>query len=356
MVAAAVAREHGHTLPSQHPHLAGLRARFELELPVAVQRRDADRRPEHRLRERDVDGREDVVALPDEARVRPHPYEHVGVTGWAAGHPCMALARDSDALTVMDSRRNLDVHGALLDRSPSAFAGLAGCLDKAAGPATGRARLCADEVTERRARHALEASAPRARRATDRGCSRLEAASLARRARLRDLEHDRVGHATGCFRQLDRHLGADVRATPRAPAGGEEIVAEERREEIAQASEIEGGRLEAAAPQAFEAVAVVELAALGARENLVRLDDLLKALVGIGGVRDVRVQLTRQPAECLLDRVDIGASPHAEHVVVVPPGRGHVDRLETAQLSSKTSSDSRDSSEAAARTERIARS
>ena len=48
------------------------------------------------------------------------------------------------------------------------------------------------------------------------------------------------------LRQLDLHLRCDVGASP-APADPEQVVAEEGREEIREAAEIEGGRLEAAA-------------------------------------------------------------------------------------------------------------
>ena len=61
-------------------------------------------------------------------------------------------------------------------------------------------------------------------------------------------------------------------------------------------------RDEATVPQAFEAVAVVERAPLGAGEHLVCLHDLLEPLVGVRGVRDVRMELAREATERLLDR------------------------------------------------------
>ena len=60
-------------------------------------------------------------------------------------------------------------------------------------------------------------------------------------------------------------------------------------------------RREAAAAQTVVAVAVVELAALGVREHLVGLGDLPEALLGVGLVGDVRMQLARERAEGLLD-------------------------------------------------------
>jgi hypothetical protein len=51
------------------------------------------------------------------------------------------------------------------------------------------------------------------------------------------------------------------------------------------------------------AEAVVELAPLRVRQDLVRLDDLAEPVLGVGRFRNVRMQLTREPAECALDLV-----------------------------------------------------
>ena len=62
----------GMPLPAQDANLARLRSGLELELDVAVEGLDLDRRAEGRLRHRQVDRRDDVVALPNEPRVGPH--------------------------------------------------------------------------------------------------------------------------------------------------------------------------------------------------------------------------------------------------------------------------------------------
>ena len=114
----------------------------------------------------------------------------------------------------------------------------------------------------------------------------------------------------------------DVGAPPAAPTRGEQVVAEERREEIRQAPQVERGRDVATVPQAVEAVAVVELASLGAGEHLVCLHDLLEPLVGVRGVRDVRMELAREAPKRLLDGGAVRVAADAEHVVVVPPHAG----------------------------------
>jgi hypothetical protein len=91
--------------------------------------------------------------------------------------------------------------------------------------------------------------------------------------------------------------------------------------------------------------AVVELAPLGVREHLVRLDDLAEALLGVGRLGDVGVQLAREPAKRALDVVAARVARDAEELVIVALG---------GQLSSYTSSTKRESSCAAPRTERMA--
>ena len=96
--------------------------------------------------------------------------------------------------------------------------------------------------------------------------ARLGAVASAARARDGDVERDVAARPRRCLDELDLDLRRDVarRGPGAAPAGAEEVVAEERREEIGQAAEVELRRAEAAAPQPRVAVAVVELARLGA--------------------------------------------------------------------------------------------
>jgi hypothetical protein len=66
MVSAPEALEHRHALPAQHADLARLRSRLELELDVAVERRDASLRPERRLGHRQVDV--ETMSLPSRTK------------------------------------------------------------------------------------------------------------------------------------------------------------------------------------------------------------------------------------------------------------------------------------------------
>src|SRR6266540_3606013 len=107
------------------------------------------------------------------------------------------------------------------------------------------------------------------------------------------------------------------------PPQSSHIVAEERGEDVGEAPEVERGRTESSAAQARVPEAVIEIPRLGLREHLVGLDDLAKALVGIGGSRDVGVQLTREQAEGPLDLSLARGTLEAEDLVIIAPGRRH---------------------------------
>ena len=130
--------------------------------------------------------------------------------------------------------------------------------------------------------------------------------------------------------ELDLDLRAEVGAAllrVAAHRAAEDAVAEERGEDVAEVAHVELRRREAARAQAGVAVAVVERAALGAREHLVRLGDLAEAELRLGMVGDVGMQLARKAAERLLDRRLVGVARDAEHLVVVAVGGGHQSSL-----------------------------
>src|SRR5439155_26548930 len=125
--------------------------------------------------------------------------------------------------------------------------------------------------------------------------------------------------------ELDLDLRRDVAAArcAAAHASAEEIVAEERAEEIADVAEVEVPRREAAGPQPRMAIAVVQLARLRVREHLVRLGDLAEAHLRIGLLGDIRVKLPGQAAERFLDLLLVGLARDAEQLVVVVVARRH---------------------------------
>ena len=238
----------------------------ELELLLAVERRDRDRRAERGLRDRDADGRVDVVALPDEPLVGPDPHLDVRVAGVLADDAGMAFAAETDPLAVVDSGRDLDRERSLLDHAAGASTLAARRLDPLAGAGAVGARLRADELAEDTSRHLLEppgAAAGRARR--DLG-ARLGAAPAAVRAGDRDLERDVARDAARRVDEVDLDGGREVGSPPAArPAAEEDVVPEEGGEEIGEVPEVDVPGLEAAAAKAGVAVAVVQRARLALR-------------------------------------------------------------------------------------------
>ena len=99
--------------------------------------------------------------------------------------------------------------------------------------------------------------------------------------------------------------------------------AEEGVEDVLEGAEVTDVRIGGAA-QAGVAVTVVDLAGLRLAQHLVGLGDLLEALLRGRIVRvHVGVELPRQPAERLLDRLVVGVAGNAKDLVVVAAGGRH---------------------------------
>src|SRR5262249_23560683 len=158
----------------------------ELELSLAVEGRHGDLRAERRLGHRQRHARIDVVALADEVAVRAHGDAHVDVAGAGTRRAGMALARDADALAVVNPGRGVDVERAPPDDTALAAALAARCLDHPARAAARRADGSAHELAEDAPRHLADPACAAARRAGADLRSRLGAVAVAARARDRD--------------------------------------------------------------------------------------------------------------------------------------------------------------------------
>ena len=235
MVAAAGALQRRHALPAQDAHLARLRTGREVELVVALERRDRQLRAARCLDDRQVDLREDVVAVALEALVAGNADLDVRVTWDATVRARVAGAADPDPLGVVDSGRDLDLELLRLDCAAISVASSAGGLDHRAGAETRWARLRADELAKDAAGDLLQVAVAAARLAGRPLSAGLGALAFATLAGDSDLDLDRARHAGEGIAELDPDCDADVTAT-RAPATitREEIVAEEGREDVAQ--------------------------------------------------------------------------------------------------------------------------
>ena len=218
----------------------------------------------------------------------------------------MTLAGDPDALAVVDPGRNLHLEAALDEHAPLARQSRHGVSSTLpAPPHSGQLRCWTNwpktfRETLRTIPDARRTSSTRAapvpgsapvapQRSHGRATSTGTVAGDARE-RLLEVDLDdglEVGPARGRRRSLR--------------SAAEEVLAEERREDVGEVPEVGERRLEAAAPEPGVPEAVVRRAALRVGEDLVRLGDLAEALVGVRGRRDIRVELARERAERTLD-------------------------------------------------------
>src|SRR5690606_30564576 len=308
------------------PHGAAVgRARRQLQRDRrASQGRDSDHAAERRLRGGDGHGDGEVVALAAEHRVGADVHDDVQVARRTAALARGALAAQPDALPVADARGNAHLHGPRGLGPAAALADVAGVLRDQPAALAVRARVGQGEAAP---------AAPRDLPGTDTGRAHARCAVLVAGAGT-GLAGLLRGHAQRDRRALDRlgeaegDLGLDVLPAPRlgargaraapveqaaedvteaaAEAAGPGLAALGAPEEVAQV-EVEGAAARPGAgtePAAAEQRAglVVLLALLGVTEDVVRLGDLLEALLRLGvALVGVRVELAGELPVRLLD-------------------------------------------------------
>ena len=323
----SAAAQRRHPPAAKDQRLVRLGARRDLEVRRAVERRHLDRRPQRRQRRRNVDGRQEIVAVADEPLVRRDAHEHVQVARRPASIAGVTAPGDADPLAVGDPRRNLDGHLLGLDGATAATAHPARLRRNssvALALVADRGRITCPKGVRVTARSWPAAAAARARLDRSPG---LGAVAVAVLAQCHGVEPDLGGGAGRRFGegQLDRRR--NVAALDRAPGtAAAEYVAEsapeERLEDVGDRTEALEVRGVAAAAQAVMAVAVVGRAALGVGQDLIGLGSLLELLLcGRVVAIDVGVQLAGQAAERLLDVAVAGVARNAKDVVVVAFGR-----------------------------------
>ncbi len=193
------------------------------------------------------------------------------------------------------------------------------------GALAARARSLAHDLAEDALRDLLDASRTPAGGTGDGLRALRRPGATARRAGTCDPGRNRDGRPDLGLREGDLDPDGQVGAArrPLCPrAAAEQPLAEEGREDVGEVAEIEVGRMEATSTQPGVPVAVVGPPPLWIGEDLVCLGDLAEALVRVGLVRDVRVQLARELAERPLDLRLARVSPDAEQLVVIAV-RGH---------------------------------
>jgi hypothetical protein len=220
LVAAPEAVQHGHAAAAKGDDLPRLRPGPELELLLAVERGQRHGGAERSLRERHVDGRIDVVALPYEALVRPDPNLDVGVAGPAAGQAGVTFAGQPEPLTVVDARRDLDRERPLLHDPSGAVAFGTGALDPPSRAAARRTRLCAHELAEHAPGHLLQPPGALTGRTSGDRRAGFGAVAATPGAGDRHLERHLARHALCSLDELDLDGGGEVAAAGAGAAAG----------------------------------------------------------------------------------------------------------------------------------------
>jgi len=139
-VAATAPIQHAHSRAALTDRFAGLDACRNLKLdPLAVDAGNGDAASKSGRSESDRRFGHQCRPVSPEERVTLHVDEQVKVARRCAAHACLALGGDANARAFIDAGRDIDVELARLERSPFAFAGLAGVGDGLAGTHAARA-------------------------------------------------------------------------------------------------------------------------------------------------------------------------------------------------------------------------
>ena len=286
-------------------------------------------RSQRSVRHGQAHGGVQVVSVANEARIGTHAHDDERVPSLVAPEASVPLAARADLLPVVNAFRNVDLELRPRDDATLSTAVGARTLEHLARAATVRAGPLLDELPEdvlRDASHRSGACAGRAPARRRPGLGSRRIAALAREGDVERNDHRRTGER---ILELDLddglHVAAALRPLSTSPAS-EQVLAEERREDVRDAPEVREA-LVAAALETGLAVAVVERAALRVGEDLVRLGDVAEAPLGVGFARHVGMKLARERAEGLLDLGVARAALDAEQLVVVRFRQSHVRRL-----------------------------
>ncbi len=107
-VAVAAAAHALDAFPSQPENLPCLGFRRNLDLGMAVQRRNLDFATHRRGGKADRHFAVKIVVLALEYRMLPQIHDHIKVAMRPAVEPCLAFTRETDTVVVIDPGRNLD--------------------------------------------------------------------------------------------------------------------------------------------------------------------------------------------------------------------------------------------------------
>src|SRR3990170_4242794 len=281
----ARATEVGHTASTQADLGARLGARLDLDLFVPVRGRHGHPRSESGVRHGDAQIVVQLRALAAECRMGLHMDGDVEVAHRPAARPRLTFTGEADLVPIVDARR--DRHTEMLAARPAALALAirAGLADDLPLAATLRAARHVDHLAEHGGAGDADLTPAAALRAGGGARARPSPAAAARRAAVEGLEYELLLRAPDGLGERDGQVVAEVRSgrrarTARRRTGG---TAEERVEQVAEGPEPrEWAVILARLPKAAPAEEVVGAPALRVGEDLVRLVDLLEAMIRPG--------------------------------------------------------------------------
>src|SRR3989441_7965879 len=296
---------------------AGLRPGLDAQRRLAERRGHLDLRAQRRLRERDAEVVDEVVAMALEARILLDVEHRDEIAARAVARAGNSLPSQRQIVVIGDAGGHVDLNRLLTLHAPLAAAAVAGAVDDGALTGAGGTGRDGEELAEERLRLAAHFSGPAARAALHGLRARLGTAARALGTGLETLDAHRLGGAGGDFgkRELQAHLDV-VPAAPIAPLSAAEDAlkasttstaeTEIPHEDHKRFGQIEVHRAEAttlpASAHARCAVAIVGRAFLGIAQHFVRFGDQLEALFGdLVTVVAVGVALHRELAVGLLD-------------------------------------------------------
>src|SRR5579859_827790 len=320
LIAARCAMHDGHAHALQAEAAAALRSGWNLDCCLAFQCAHGHFRAQRCLAETQRQLVDDVVALPLEERMRLHGQADIEVARCAATRADFALASDADIDAIIDARRDIDCHAAVVAHAPLTPTGGAGRRNHLALAPAAVTDHHVDKLPEDRLLHSANLARALAGRAALGLCARLRACAVAGATVFPAGNFNLLLAAKNSLFKGDRQFIANVSAALAAgPARLGRGATKKLLKDICEAGAkaIAAKVAIRACAHASMAEAVIDLAFLRVAENHIRLVDLLEARLSAFLLVPVGVKLKRQLPKRFLDFVFAGALCHTEYFVIV---------------------------------------
>src|SRR5487761_2413889 len=216
---------------------ARLGPRLDLEILLAVRRRDADGRAKRRLGDREREVAEELRPFALQRRVRRDVDRDIEAAGRATARTHLALCQETDLVPVVDPCRHADAEPFRALAPAVAAAVRTGCLHDLALPAAARTGDDVHHLAQHRLADVADLAATLALRAGDGRRAVLRAAPRAGGAAVEHRELDLLLGAADRLLEADAQVVAGGGPPPPRPAAARGRAAEERVEEVGEAAE-----------------------------------------------------------------------------------------------------------------------